>query len=366
VSRRKSLIALNADLRLPRQVVCTLALHFDKWAEKGCRSRPTRLSRELAIPRRYLLRAQQLIKTEDGADQELGRARDLGLQILTLADPGYPRCLLDLELPPPVLYSDGNLPQGPAIAVVGSRRASHEARQTAELFGRELATLGVTIVSGFARGVDAAAHRGALESPRGRTVAVLGCGLGYDYPPGHRRLGRQIRKKGAVLTEFPFQASPLPRNFPVRNRIIAALSLGTLVVQGTARSGSLITARLALELGRDVYAVPGTLYDDRSVGPNTLIRDGALLVQSPKDIVESLPTAIREQLEPSESSPSAPRLRGNSGHILANLPCGKLATAEQLAAATGLGMDIILSSLLELELGGWIRRFPGPSFGRRP
>jgi DNA processing protein len=219
-------------------------------------------------------------------------------------------------------------------------------------------------VSGFARGVDAAAHRGALSATTGSTVAVLGCGLDFDYPRGHRRLGNQIARQGAVITEFPFGTRPEARNFPVRNRIIAALATGTLVVEATPRSGSLITARLAIDLGRDVYAVPGALFDDRSAGPNTLIRDGALLVQHPRDILESLPWRVRRHLVPVEDKPPQAPLRGPKGDLLEHMKLGRSYPPEELATSTTWPVERVLALLLELELTGWVRRHPGPTFGR--
>lgn len=227
-----------------------------------------------------------------------------------------------------------------------------------------MAYTGLTVVSGFARGIDAAAHRGALSATGGRTVAVLGCGLDIDYPRGHKSLSGQIATRGAVVSEFPFGTRPAPRNFPVRNRIIAALGVGTLVVEATPRSGSLITARMASDLGRDVYAVPGALFEDRSVGPNTLIRDGALLVQHPKDILESLPWEIRRQLVCDEEKPILAPLDGPKGQLLERMRPGRVYPPEALASATTWPVERVLALLLELELTGWVRRHPGPAFGR--
>jgi DNA processing protein len=225
----------------------------------------------------------------------------------------------------------------------------------------------VTVVSGFARGVDAAAHRGALSAPEGRTVAVLGCGLGVDYPSGHADLGREIAARGAVVSELPFGAEPRAWHFPVRNRVIAALSAGTLVVQAAPRSGSLVTARHALDLGRQVWAVPGRIFDERSIGPNALIRDGAALVQHPKEILEELfgvshtPGALPLFAE-AETEPEAPP--GVAGQVLGCLPKGASRAPEELAAAAGLPVDQVLGALLELELGGLVKRMVGGVYGR--
>jgi DNA processing protein len=224
------------------------------------------------------------------------------------------------------------------------------------------------VVSGLARGVDSAAHRGALEAPGGRTVAVLGCGLDVDYPLGSARLRRRIAARGAVISEFPLSTNPYKSNFPIRNRIIAALAVGTLVVQGEARSGSLITARLALDLGRDVYAVPGRVFDSRSRGPNGLIRDGALPAERPRDILESLPLAIRERLTTAADEAEATgsdRAEGDAGRLLSAMTPGEPVTPGALATASSLPLERVLALLLELELAGRVRREPGPAWCRR-
>ncbi|MEJ2086773.1 MAG: DNA-processing protein DprA [Acidobacteriota bacterium] len=236
---------------------------------------------------------------------ERRRASRLQARILTRVDEEYPSDLLDLELPPPVLFCRGHLPPKPAIAIVGSRKARATNLEVARMFGHGLAAAGITVVSGFARGIDQAAHRGALSARGGTTVAILGCGLDVDYPGGARPLAARIESSGALVSEFPLRTRPFKSNFPIRNRLIAALSLGTLVVQATLRSGSLITARLALDLGRDVYAVPGSIVDPSAAGTNGLIRDGALLAQETRDILEALPVLVRAALvsAPPQHSP---------------------------------------------------------------
>ena len=238
------------------------------------------------------------------AARESEAAERLGARFLVVGDPDYPAGLSHLTLPPPVLCVCGELPSGPAVAIVGSRRTDAYGQEVAELFARSLAAAGVTIVSGFARGIDAAAHRGALAAEGGRTVAVLGCGLGVDYPVGHERLGREIAARGALVSEFPCHLSPRRWHFPVRNRVLAALAAGTLVVQAAPRSGSLLTARWAVDLGREVWAIPGRIFDERSLGPNALIRDGAPLVQHPREILEALlPAAAGALLERPAATP---------------------------------------------------------------
>src|SRR6266571_3396882 len=212
-----------------------------------------------------------------------------GVATLDLADEHYPAWLRAIPDPPPVLYCDGSVEPGDrqAVAIVGSRQATPYGLRLTETLAGELSALGFTIVSGFARGIDAAAHRAALAAG-GRTIAVLGCGMDVDYPPGHARLREEIAGSGAVLTEFAPGTPPRATNFPRRNRIISGLALGVVVVEAAEDSGSLITARLALEQGREVFAVPGPIDAPTSRGPHGLLKQGAKLVETVNDIVEEL------------------------------------------------------------------------------
>jgi len=353
-------------------------------------SRPAayRLAAQLGVPGAQMARALAVdAKAEETAERELAAAARLGATVLLREDPGYPAALRQLDLPPPVLYVLGAFgafgaleSTRPAVAVVGSRRADSYGQEVAELFARDLAAAGITIISGFAHGIDAAAHHGALASSAGTTVAVLGCGLGVDYPRGHSRLAEDIAARGALLSEFPCGLSPRSWHFPVRNRVIAALAAGTLVVQAAPRSGSLITARHALDLGREVWAVPGRIFDERSLGPNALIRDGATLVQHPQDILDILLPALHSQpgLFPAAAPkfnppapaplPNLPNLppppAGLPADILASLTPGTLRLPEEIANGLAVPVDGVLGALLELELGGWVRRHPGSAYGR--
>jgi DNA processing protein len=301
------------------------------------------------------------------AAREIAAAERLGGRLVTLADEGYPPALSQLAPPPPVLYLRGlrgELPAGPAVAIVGSRRADAYGREAAELFARSLAAAGVTVVSGFARGIDAAAHRGALAAG-GPTVAVLGCGLGMDYPKGHGGLGDEIAARGALVTEFPCGLLPRAWHFPLRNRSIAALAAGTLVVQAALRSGSLITARHALDLGRDVWAVPGRIFDESSLGANALIREGAQLAQHPSDLLEVLlPRAAARQPVPLFPAPGPEPPAGFAGQVLAAIPPGETRVAEEIAVRLDAPVDRVLAALLELELGGVLKRMAGAVYGR--
>ncbi len=375
---RDLLVALNAAPALARATLYRLAEMLDVWVEAAAAGAPAApLAARCGVPPAQMACAvAALPEAERIAGREHAAAARLGAAVVTRLDPGYPAALAELPLAPAVVYLRGTLPAGPALAVVGSRRADAYGRETAELLARELAAAGVVIVSGFARGVDAAAHRGALAAPGGRTVAVLGCGLGVDYPRGHRRLGDEIAAHGAVVSEFPCGLHARAWHFPVRNRVIAALGRGTLVVQATARSGSLVTARHALDLGREVFAVPGRIFDEAALGPNLLLRDGAVLVQHPRDVLEVIhPEALRRgahHAHPADTAGAAPLATaragppGPLGELLAAMPPAAEQTPEQVAARAGAAIERVLAALLELELGGWVRRLPGPAYVRVP
>lgn len=335
-TRRAGLIALNAS-DLSRDEICRRA-HAGRLP-----SRPGPASR-----------------------REEERAATHGARILVAGEADYPTALEELERQPPLLYVQGELPVAPAIAIVGSRDADRYGREVARHFARQLASAGLCIFSGCARGVDEAAHRGALESPGGTTVAVLGCGLDVDYPSRQGSLRREISERGAVITEFPFGTPPYPAHFPIRNRIIAALSIGTLVIQAADRSGSLVTARLALDLGRDVYAVPGRIDSRLARGCNTLIRDGAPLVQRPEDVLELLPMQVRDALRSAGPDASAEVVPAHLREVWDAVPDGEGAGADEIARRVEISIDVLLSHLAELEIGGWVQRAPGPRFARNP
>jgi DNA processing protein len=414
---RDLLVALHADRDTGPAAACRLGAELARWS--GPRTPGRALAAALGVPWPDLERARELLpEAARLADAERRRAGAAGGRLVTRFDADYPRPLLDLPLPPPVLAVAGELPAevvagGPAVAMVGSRRADAYGLEVAGDLARALAAAGLPVVSGFARGVDAAAHQGALDGG-GTTVAVLGCGLDVPYPHGHRRLFRRIAEggettgggesRGAVLSEFPCGIEPKPWHFPVRNRLIAALAWGTVVVRAARRSGSLITARLALDLGREVLAVPGSLYDRLSEGPHRLLADGAAMATSARDVLDALigPSGAtgllqrlaqqmvlagvgvgerpEEQLDEGEAgaggAPGAGTersggaeagapARGLPAKVLAALPVGRERSPEALAEELGLGVDAVLGALLELELTGWVRRFPGPAYARR-
>lgn len=373
---RRLRIALNAAPHLSRPALYRLAQDLEPWTDAPGSS-PERLAALAGVPGEQMRRALALLdRAAETAEREIEKAERLGARLLTLEDPDYPAALRQLSLPPPVLYLRGALPPGPAVAMVGARRADAYGKEVADLFARTLAAAGVTVVSGFARGIDAAAHRGALAAEGGRTVAVLGCGLGVDYPSGHQKLGEEIAAdggaRGALVSEFPCGLSPRAWHFPVRNRVIAALSAGTLVVQAAPRSGSLLTARHALDLGREVWAVPGRVFDERSQGPHLLIRDGACLVQHPREILDALGSGFgaaqsSSQMPlfiPDREPDPEPLPAGFPGTVLAALPPGAVRLPEEIAAELDTAVDQVLGALLELELGGRVRRHPGSAYER--
>ncbi len=377
MTRRQLMIALNATDRISRAALCTLAAVHDRWQDLSVSSDLGSRAAALGVTPAQLRRVLELRpRASELAGRELERAERLGCRLVTRLDDDYPLPLLDLSLPPPVLYCRGRMPAGPAVAIVGSRKMDDYGKRAARLFSHQLAEAGVTVVSGFARGIDTTAHRAALDAG-GTTVAVLGCGVNVDYPRGNASLAQDIRGSGAVLSEFAFGAEPRAWRFPVRNRVIAALAVGTLVVQATYKSGSLITAHHALELGRDVYAIPGRIFDDGSQGTNALIADGALPARKPRDILESLSIGVQQELFPplalSPAAPSPPPETpavvrkpppGLPGRVLEALVAERGRTAEEISARTEVAVEEVVGALLELELAGWVRRAPGPVYLR--
>ena len=295
---------------------------------------------------------------------ESERAKRLGVELLALGDERYPHALCFIFDPPPVLYVKGRIERADleAIAIVGSRDASPYGLATAERLGRELAAEGVTVVSGLAIGIDAAAHRGALAAG-GRTIAVLGSGVDEIYPRRHRRLADEIAASGAVVSELPFGTPPLAYHFPLRNRIVSGLSLGVVVVEAGEKSGSLITARLALEQGRSVLAVPGEAGLDRTRGVHRLIRRGATLVETASDILDDvLPWHAARTL-----GASAPGMVEELSDDHRRLLAAFETTTEhidRLIERSGLNAARTLEILLELELVGRVRRHSGMVFAR--
>jgi len=291
----------------------------------------------------------------------------LDLKITTLKCQDYPENLRHIPDPPALLYVRGELEARDsfAIAIVGTRSCTHYGKQTAESLGMELASMGLTIVSGLARGIDSHAHRGALMG-KGRTIAVLGTGLDNVYPVEHSSLADEIARSGAVISEFPSGVPPVARNFPIRNRIISGLALGTVVVEAPPKSGALITARLALDQGREVFAVPGNITAQTSRGPNQLIRQGAKSVLSAKDIIEEIAPEIKGMLREETIKQAAEaklRLDPNERKIYNTLTQEPL-HIDEITLATDLPLAKIGMGLFNLEMKGLAKELPGKLFVR--
>lgn len=302
--------------------------------------------------------------------------RATGTEIVTFLDPRYPPLLRTIFDPPLLLFARGDLSllEEPAIAVVGTRRPSPYGQAVADRFARDLAAAGLVIVSGMARGIDTTAHRAAL-AVEGKTIAVLGCGADIVYPAENKQLAAQIARDGLILSEYPFRTPAYPQNFPVRNRIVSGLSHGVLIVEGAQYSGSSITARLALDQGREVFAVPGNVTSKQSWGPNLLIRQGARLVQEASDVLCDLPLDVRQRLReigPQRHLVEQPDL----DHPMSQLRAKVL---KALKVDDSLGVDDLLpilnasgmvsaseliATLFDLELEGLIRQVAGKRYIR--
>lgn len=301
-------------------------------------------------------------------ESEWRKLSELKFRLVCLGDADYPSNLAQIGDPPAVLFSSGAMEPRDlvSIAVVGSRFASPSGLVFTERLASDLARNGVTVVSGFALGIDSAAHRGALKA-RGRTLGVLGCGLDRNYPAINADLRREIFESGALVTEFPLGTPPLPGHFPARNRIISGLSLGVVVVEAAEKSGSLITARFALEQGREVFAVPGIARSTRSTGPHRLLKQGAKLVEGVEDILEEIRPLLRGSSRDREApaDPPAPELPSDIGSEAALILKAVERTPlhiDEIAHSTGIPVQRAAAVLLSLELGGLVAQLPGKYF----
>ena len=323
------------------------------------------------------------ISFEDAADQQQ-KARDAGVTLIPLHDARYPEPLRKIYDPPPLLFARGRaeLMNSVAIGVVGTRRPTPYGLAAAEKLSGDLARAGATIVSGMARGIDTVAHKAAL-AVGGNTIAVLGCGVDVVYPSENKKLAAEIAAKGLIISEFPMGSTAFPQNFPIRNRVISGLSSGLLVVEGAEYSGSAITARLAMEQGREVFAVPGNITSKMSWGPNLLIKQGAKLVQDWNDVVVDLPhTAQRRLIDEgrerllNQGLGSQPESSGQGAASQLSEPHQKVArqTLEALKTDRSTHLDTlvdhldnaspseIIAALFELEILGLVRQLPGNNF----
>lgn len=293
-----------------------------------------------------------------GREERIARtlqwAKSPGNNVITLADDDYPKQLFEITDPPPLLYvrGDGGLLSATSLAIVGSRSATPQGLSNAEQFARALSGAGLAVISGLALGIDAAAHRGGLAA-QGSTIAVIGTGADIDYPRANARLSEEISSRGAIVSEFPLGTPPLAANFPRRNRLIAGLSRGVLVVEAALASGSLITARLAAEQGREVFAIPGSIHSPVSKGCHALIKQGAKLVETAGDVIAEL-----QGFAPSPATRSKPHISGALDVLLQHMgydPCD----IGTLSTRSGLTPESVSAMLLQLELEGKIGSLPG-------
>lgn len=324
---------------------------------------------------------ESILKREfhDKAEEELTKVKEISGDVLVLDDGGYPFLLREIADPPITLYVKGDWQacfDAPCVAVVGSRRCSTYGENASEMLARDLAANGICVVSGLARGIDTAAHRGAIAG-KGRTIAVLGTGIDGIYPKDNARLVESILASGgAVVSQFPLNTPPLKDNFPYRNRIISGLSLGVLLVEASERSGSLITARLAMEQNREVMAVPGNITSKNSFGTNYLIKSGAKLVQQWQDVVSELPPEIASAILPPKidekdsGETNQPELvpaglTGNERKIWQRLSADEAAHIDSLLEESGLSFGDLSAALLGLEMRELVRTLPGKHYARK-
>ena len=335
-----------------------LIQHFGELAKVFSASRGELLQVEGVNAR--LVSAIQDYKIPREVEEDLSLAEKNGVRIITFSDPDYPTLLRHIHDPPPVLYVYGSLhPDSLNIAIVGSRNATPYGRTVTEGLSGDLIRRGFTVVSGMARGIDSAAHIGALTAG-GKTIAVLGCGLGTIYPAENKKLFHRIAENGAVISEFPFLTSPEAHNFPIRNRIISGLSLGAVIVEATHQSGSLITARLAAEQGREVFAVPGSITSFKSMGTHRLIKQGAKLVEHVDDIVEELNIAQPIPSVHIKEEPTIP-LTPEEKRIIDELSPYPV-HIDKLVRRLSLSAAHVSGTLLQLELKGLVTQSPGKFF----
>jgi len=306
------------------------------------------------------------------AEKEVDALRKVGGKLVNWKEPEYPQALLQIYDPPVLLYvrGDAQVLNSPSLSIVGTRRPTVYGSQMAERMGRDLASRGLTIVSGLARGIDAIAHQGAT-AVGGRAIGVLGTGIDVCYPKENKKLYEKVLERGAIVSEFPTGSHPAPENFPVRNRIIAGMPLGVVIVEGKQYSGSLITARLAMEFGREVFGVPGNVTQEVSFAPNLLIKQGAKLVTNAEDVIEELPTPVRAALVKAEAVETEQRnLLLVDGLSPVQRKLYELLSAEEsrhiddIVDISGLNSSEVLATLFDLEMQGIVRQLPGKQFSK--
>lgn len=319
--------------------------------------------------------AQAVVKKEAFklAEKELAAVRSIDrCGLINWTDPEYPKTLLQIYDPPVLLYVRGD-PQVlnfPSLSIVGTRKPTLYGTQMAQQLGRDLAARGLVILSGMARGIDAIGHQGAMAS-NGRAIGVLGTGIDICYPKENRKLYEKVLERGAILSEFPLHTHPAPENFPIRNRIVAGMPLGVIVVEGAQYSGSLITARLAMEFGREVFGVPGNVTQPVSFAPNQLIKQGAKLVTNAEDVIEELSTPVRAALVKAEKPEAEQRnlilseaLNPSEKKLYELLSVDESKHIDDIMECSGLNSSEVLATLFDLEMKGVVRQSPGKQFSK--
>src|SRR5213082_2879304 len=307
------------------------------------------------------------------AEKELAAVQKIdGCCLVNWTEPEYPQTLLQIYDPPVLLYVRGD-PQVlnlPSLSIVGTRRPTVYGTQMAKRVGRGLAARGLVLVSGLARGIDAIAHQGAMDA-HGRAIGVLGTGIDVCYPKENKKLYEKVLERGAIISEFPLRTHPAPENFPVRNRIVAGMPLGVVVVEGAQYSGSLITARLAMEFGREVFGVPANVTQPVSFAPNQLIKQGAKLATCAEDVIEELPTPVRAALVQAEKPEAEQRnllaaaaLNGSEKKVYELLSAEEHVPIDDIVERSGLNSSEVLATLFTLEMKGIIRQLPGKQFSK--
>ncbi len=307
------------------------------------------------------------------AEKELAAIKNIaGCRLLNWTEPEYPATLLQIYDPPVLFYlrGDPQILNMPSLSIVGTRRPTLYGTQMAERLGRDLAARGLVIVSGMARGIDAIGHQGAMAA-NGRAIGVLGTGIDVCYPKENKKLYEKVLERGAIVSEFPLGTHPAPENFPIRNRIVAGMPLGAVIVEGAEFSGSLITARLAMEFGREVFGVPGNVTQSVSFAPNLLIKQGAKLVTNAEDVIEELPTPVRAALVKAERPEAEQRnllavasLNALEKQLYEMLNADQMRHIDDLVEGSRLNSSEVLATLFDLEMKGLVRQMPGKQFSK--
>lgn len=356
MDERECIIALNTVLTIGGQRFANLMERFGS-AQAAIGANKQKLSQVKGIGKETARRIGSLCDGQ-AVMREIQKAEELGVEIATKNDPSYPHALLNIQYPPPVIYILGRVLPSDAfsIAIVGSRKPSYYGTRVARRLSKNAVEEGLAVVSGMARGIDSAAHKGALAAG-GRTVAVLGSGIDIIYPPENKKLAEEIRENGAVVSEFPFGTCPFPQNFPRRNRVISGLALGVVIVQAGETSGALITADFALEQGREVFAVPGEIGNPLSQGVHDLIKQGARLIEGIDDILEELriPAARERNLTDNAGQEG---LSSCEKRVLTALGFSPMST-DDIVIATGFSAQTVTSALVRLELKRIVARVTG-------